>query len=110
MTAFSVTARKASPDARSHLAVTAGDSRLRLITGADGPVLVNSRHHQGVTAALAAPTLRISAVAEDGIVEGLESADGRFILGVQCHPERPGEATAMEPVFGALVDACGRGA
>jgi len=86
------------------------DSRLRLIVPSGGLVLVNSRHHQGVAAEQVAPTLRISAVAEDGIVEGLESADGRFVLGVQCHPERPGEATAMEPVFGALVEACGRGA
>ncbi len=40
------------------------------------------------------------------IVEGLEAADGRFIIGVQCHPERT-ESTprAFERLFSVFVDA-----
>lgn len=64
---------------------------------------VNSRHHQGVEEGRLAPGLRISTVAADGIVEGLEAVDGRFLLGVQCHPERPGESPDMEMLFAALV-------
>ncbi len=80
-------------------------TKLETIVGSPGPVGVNSRHHQGMVEGQLAPGLRINALAEDGIVEGLESADGRFLVGVQCHPERPGEAPEMEAVFRALVDA-----
>ncbi len=81
-------------------------TRLATVVGKTGSVRVNSRHHQGVTESQVAPGLRINALAEDGIVEGLESADGRFLLAVQCHPERPGEAPDLEAVFRALVEAC----
>jgi len=46
---------------------------------------VNSFHHQSVKNA--APGFAISAVARDGIVEGIESIHHRFIIGIQCHPE-----------------------
>jgi putative glutamine amidotransferase len=87
-----------------HSARVLPGTRLAAIVGELGPVEVNSRHHQALTEAHLAPGLRVSALAEDGIAEGLESADGRFLVGVQCHPERPGEATRMEPVFRALVE------
>ncbi len=80
-------------------------TRLATIVGDSGYLKVNSRHHQGITSAQLAPGLRISAWAEDGMAEGLESADGRFLVGVQCHPERDGEAVGMEAVFRALVEA-----
>ena len=40
------------------------------------------------------------------LVEGLEAADGRFVIGVQCHPERT-ESTppAFERLFAVFVDA-----
>jgi len=39
-------------------------------------------------------------------VEALETADGRFVMGVQCHPERT-ESTppAFERLFAFFVDA-----
>ncbi|MGD0019723.1 MAG: gamma-glutamyl-gamma-aminobutyrate hydrolase family protein [Candidatus Limnocylindrales bacterium] len=52
---------------------------------------VNSFHHQAVSLEGLAPGLRSSAWAysEAGrLVEGLESPDGRWIVAVQCHPER----------------------
>lgn len=50
-------------------------------------IVTNSLHHQAVKEV--APILRMSAVAEDGIIEGIESKDlnGSWILGVQWHPE-----------------------
>ncbi|MFY9214585.1 MAG: gamma-glutamyl-gamma-aminobutyrate hydrolase family protein [Tissierellaceae bacterium] len=48
-------------------------------------ILVNSYHHQSVKDLGA--NLRISALALDGVVEGIESTTDRFILGVQFHPE-----------------------
>jgi putative glutamine amidotransferase len=60
-------------------------SRLARIAGAGGwPV--NSRHHQAV--AKVGNDLDISARdSEDGIVEGLERRDKRFVVAVQWHPE-----------------------
>lgn len=46
---------------------------------------VNSSHHQAVREA--APGLLVVAHAPDGVIEGVESLDGRWI-GVQWHPER----------------------
>ncbi|MFN4182122.1 MAG: gamma-glutamyl-gamma-aminobutyrate hydrolase family protein [bacterium] len=46
---------------------------------------VNSHHHQAIK--FLAPGLIATALAEDGIVEGVEDRRGR-VLGVQWHPER----------------------
>lgn len=48
-------------------------------------VNVNSQHHQSVKEL--GKNLRVNALASDGVVEGIESTDGRFILAVQFHPE-----------------------
>ncbi|MFZ3236858.1 MAG: gamma-glutamyl-gamma-aminobutyrate hydrolase family protein [Stellaceae bacterium] len=46
---------------------------------------VNSSHHQAVKDA--GPGVVVDAVAEDGVVEGIEDPRRRFCLGVQWHPE-----------------------
>ncbi len=62
------------------------DRSSRLIGWMEPTVAVNSRHHQGLTAAGAG--LRVAAVAPDGIVEALEGEDpAHWLLGVQWHPE-----------------------
>ena len=88
---------------RFHTVNVATGTRLASITRADGPLRVNSRHHQGVRAAQVALGLRMSAVAPDGVVEGLEAADGRFIMGVQFHPEILGEVPEAAPIFEVLA-------
>lgn len=55
-----------------------------------GEVLVNSMHHQGIKRL--APGLRASAFAPDGLVEGVESGDGHYLVGVQWHPEELADA------------------
>jgi len=60
------------------------DSRLFGILG-PGDHPVNSRHHQAVHRL--GRGLFISARAADGIIEGLERPDRRFVVGVQWHPE-----------------------
>ena len=47
---------------------------------------VNSYHHQSV--ANPGRNLRPVAFASDGVIEAVEDTTGRFILGVQWHPER----------------------
>jgi putative glutamine amidotransferase len=60
-------------------------SRLAQIAGTAG-WQVNSRHHQAV--ARVGDDLEVSARdSEDGVVEGLERRDKRFVVAVQWHPE-----------------------
>lgn len=66
---------------------------------------VNSFHHQAVGTAMLAPGLVATAWSDSPagrIVEGLEAADGRWVMGVQCHPERL-ESTPV--AFSGLWDA-----
>jgi putative glutamine amidotransferase len=46
---------------------------------------VNTTHHQAVRKV--GKGLVVNATAEDGLIEGLESSNHRFVLGVQWHPE-----------------------
>jgi putative glutamine amidotransferase len=81
------------------------ESRLGRILGT-GVVQVNSMHHQGVKAL--APGLVSSARAPDGLVEGLEGANGRFLVGVQWHPEELAEKDeAMARLFREFIAAAG---
>jgi putative glutamine amidotransferase len=67
-------------------------------------VNVNSMHHQGVKQL--APGLIASAVAPDGLIEGLESSNGQFMVGVQWHPESLVEHDqGMRKLFSRFVDA-----
>ena len=76
---------------------------LHRITGAAG-LAVNSAHHQAVKEP--GPGLVIDAVAEDGVVEGIEDPDRRFCLGVQWHPEfEINEADRR--IFRAFIEAAG---
>ena len=85
-------------------------ARILFPTNAGGGVLrVNSYHHQAVRPSDLAPGLVANAWATSpagDLIEGLEAADGRFIFGVQCHPERT-ESTPpqFERLFSVFVDA-----
>lgn len=48
-------------------------------------IRVNSFHHQAVHQV--ADGFRVTAVAEDGIIEAIESTKHSFVMGIQCHPE-----------------------
>jgi gamma-glutamyl-gamma-aminobutyrate hydrolase PuuD len=93
-------------EARSSLGRTLGD-------GAWSPadeLAVNTYHHQGVGPDDVAPGLVPTAWAAgpDGdLVEAVEMPGDRFVVGVQCHPERT-EFTpaAFERLWAAFVDAC----
>jgi putative glutamine amidotransferase len=86
-------------------------ARILFPTNVRGGVLeVNSFHHQAVRREDLAPGLIASATASSPageLVEGVETRSGRFVLGVQCHPERL-ESTpeAFERLFAVFVDAC----
>ena len=100
--------------ARTHpLRVAPGTRLARILfpTNVRGGVLeVNSYHHQAVRREDLAPGLIANATASSAageLIEGVETRSGRFVLGIQCHPERQ-ESTpeAFERVFAVFVDAC----
>ena len=65
---------------------------------------VNSFHHQAVSEP--GPHMKVSAQSPDGIIEAVESAEHKALLGVQWHPEcfiLGGDETMM-PIFRWLVD------
>lgn len=64
-------------------------------------VEVNSLHHQALKQV--APGLQVVARAPDGVVEAVESADGRFVVGVQFHPEWLLDDARMVRLFEAFV-------
>jgi putative glutamine amidotransferase len=78
-------------------------TRLADIAGPRKSLQVNSRHHQGLRLEHLAPGLRASALAPDGVVEGLEATGDPFLVGIQFHPERPGEVPEMVGIFDMLV-------
>jgi putative glutamine amidotransferase len=64
--------------------------------------MVNSAHHQAVRAA--GPGIVVNAVAEDGVIEGIEDPRKKFCLGVQWHPEfvvGPGDAKIIDAFVAA---------
>ena len=46
---------------------------------------INSSHHQGIHQL--GKGLTVNAIAEDGVIEGIEDSSHPFCLGVQWHPE-----------------------
>ena len=91
-------------DSRWHDVLVEADSVLGRIIGG-GRVQTNSRHHQAVPGYAVGERLVVTAIAEDGIVEGLEAPAHRWVLAVQWHPERDEVAARFRPLFEAFVAA-----
>ncbi len=93
---------------RYHEVIAAGG----IVAGVYGEgqaVLVNSRHHQGVTPERVAKGLTATATAHDDFVEALESAENRWVVGVQWHPERPEMHPDSDSLWQAFVQAAAAG-
>jgi putative glutamine amidotransferase len=80
----------------AHDVVVKPGSRLAHILG-ETRVPVNSMHHQAVKDL--APSLVATALAPDGIIEGLEGTGDQFLVAVQWHPE---ELTDLHPGMARL--------
>ena len=64
---------------------------------------VNSYHHQSVEKV--GRNLRPVAFAHDGVIEAVEDTGGRFVLGVQWHPERGWKEDAFsKALFTTFID------
>ena len=68
-----------------HMVRIAEDSLIGRLAGRP-QMEVNSYHHQSV--ASPGRNLRPVAFASDGVIEAVEDTTGRFVVGVQWHPER----------------------
>lgn len=92
-------------ETRTHTVRITGDSRLHQAIGRS-EILVNSIHHQSVDTP--APGLAVTAVAPDGVIEGVELAPDNpwWIIGIQWHPEDLVESA--DPWDRALFAAFGR--
>jgi len=89
-------------DARHEIRLEAGSllSKLAGVTHLE----VNSFHHQSVEKP--GRNLRVAARAPDGVIEAVEDVTGRFVIGVQWHPERGWqESDFAKRLFSAFVQA-----
>lgn len=90
------------PELSRHEVEASGGSLLAEATGGGRFEIVTS-HHQAVREP--GFGLRVSARADDGIIEAVEATDGSFVLGVQWHPERQPDSPQARGLFEALVEA-----
>lgn len=67
-------------------------------------VPVNSLHHQAVKDL--GSRLVASAVSKDGVIESYEINDGRFVLGIQWHPEMMLHNKLQQKVFSQFIQMC----
>ena len=84
-----------------HVEILEGTTLSRIMDSSR--VRVRSSHHQ----ALKNPGrgLRLSAVAQDGVIEAVESRGQNFLVAVQWHPEKTPRDRYTKKLFKALVDA-----
>jgi putative glutamine amidotransferase len=79
-------------------------TKLKRIVGRE-TLEVNTTHHQAVKKL--GRGLIVDATAEDGIIEGIESEEHAFVLGVQWHPEfLVQKDRSQRKIFAAFVLAC----
>ncbi len=89
-------------DYLAHSVMIKVSTRLTAITG-QSQMKVNSMHHQGIKDL--APELTLTAMAPDGLVEGVELMFHPFYLGVQWHPECLPDSPADQALFSAFIRA-----
>jgi len=89
-------------DRNRHDVLIEDRTRLAEILG-DRELNVNSSHHQAIRHV--GEGLRVTALAPDGIIEGLEDPSHPFYVGVQWHPEDMATEKSAESLFDAFVEA-----
>ena len=85
-----------------HAADIIEGTRLFTIMGRD-TIRVRSAHHQSVKNP--GRSLKLSAIAHDGVVEALESRGKNFLIAVQWHPEKTNHDRFTKKLFKAFIDA-----
>ena len=95
-------------DARHQIYLSPG-SKVAAIIGSAGMFRVNSRHRRGLREPQRAPRLlSIAYRLDDGVIEGLESKEHGWVIGLQFAPELSGGApAAYNNLFLGLVERAG---
>jgi putative glutamine amidotransferase len=97
-----------------HPVILARDTLISRVlrTPHDEMLMVNSTHHQAVNPERLGRFLRASAWSPDGVIEAIEPSgdspwfrSGRFVLGIQWHPERMQDDEPHRNIFHALITA-----
>jgi len=94
------------PIPSQHLMYLAPGAKAAAVIGSAGFFRVNSLHHQGLREAQRSPQLMSTAYSvNDGLIEGLESPQHSWVIGLQCHPERQDEVPrSFSNLFAAFLD------
>lgn len=92
-------------DLVGHGVMVVPGTRLAGLCG-DGPLGVNSTHHQAIKGV--GEGLVVSAIADDGLVEGIEDPSLPFCIGVQWHPESM-HGDAHRAIYRGLIRAAADG-
>ena len=90
----------------NHLIYLSPGAKAAAVIGMAGFFRVNSYHHQGLREPQKSPRLMATAYSvEDGIIEGLESPEHSWVIGLQCHPELQDEVPRLfANLFAAFHD------
>ena len=69
---------------------------------------VYSLHTQGISQNALPPTLKISAIAEDGAIEAIEANSGTYVGGIMWHPEKedPISPPRNQQIFNRFLEEC----
>ena len=90
-------------DFLSHEASVTPGTKLHAIYQGDA-IMVKSMHHQGIKKL--GDSLEPSVIAPDGLIEGLEGKNGKYLIGVQWHPEMLIESDeGTKRLFDSFVEA-----
>ncbi len=89
-------------DEQYHNCRIIADGLLKQIIGHDN-FEVNSYHHQAVDPNALGSGLKVTAVADDGVVEAIEGTGEVFRLGLQFHAERHRDKDISEKIFNAFI-------
>jgi putative glutamine amidotransferase len=89
-----------------HVIYLSPGAKTAAIIGSAGFFRVNSLHRQGLREAQRSPRLMSTAYSvDDGLIEGLESPEHSWVIGLQCRPERHEEVPrSFANLFAALVE------
>ncbi|MEA2384283.1 MAG: putative glutamine amidotransferase [Solirubrobacteraceae bacterium] len=88
------------PSAEVHAVRTTGPGAVRAIVGRRSAV--PNAHHQAIRRL--GRRLRVSAVSDDGVVEGIERTDRRFAVGIQWKPQLVADTAPSRRLAEALVE------
>jgi putative glutamine amidotransferase len=88
-------------DAENHVALEEGSLVAR--AAGEGVHIAHCHHHQAI-GELGEGLVVSGRAVEDGLAEAIEAADGRWVLGVQWHPEARDESAILASFVAAAAE------